>query len=105
MKTPDTKEISFTYISFPEKDPACCWRAVLSFPAGAVAETPLLLSVVNGHGESVRSGVMELSGRKIEVVEGRGTLLYSDFIAGIREKKIAFVFQGGRSVRGALTFA
>lgn len=105
MKTPDYKEITFTYHSHQTKDRAMWWRARLKFPKGATQETVLELSIDDGLGRAVASGVLELAGREIKIAEGRGELTFADFIAGKHATALWLHRPGMPSIPGALTFA
>ena len=105
MKTPDDKTVIFTYYSHPEKDLRMRWVMKLTFPAGATAETPLRLDIVDGENAPVASGLMEVAGCKVAIRDGEGTFPYADFVKGKHEGAIWLHREGMPPVPGALTFA
>ena len=63
MKTPPDKRIAFTFRSHPTKDESLRWRATIVFPPGAVAETPLDITIVDDEGKRIKSAVFEFAGK------------------------------------------
>ena len=105
MKTPDDKTVVFTYYSHPEKDLKLRWLMKLTFPAGATAETPLKLDIVDGEGLPIASGRMEVAGCPVTIKDGAGAFPYGDFVKGKHEGGIWLYREGMPPVPGALTFA
>jgi hypothetical protein len=105
VKAPDDKAIAFTFGSYPEKDPAKRWRAKLSFPPGATAETVLPIEVVDGNDAPVADGVFEFAGRRLPVRDGAASISYADFIKGKHAVELWLHRPGLPSVYGGLSFA
>jgi hypothetical protein len=105
MKTPADKAIAFTFGSYPMDNPSHRWSAVVSFPPGSTAQTVLPITIVDGNGESVKSGVFEFAGQKLTVSDGKAQLTYGDFIKGKHSVPLWLHRKGMDSVIGGLTFA
>lgn len=104
MKTPADKNVKFTFVSILRNDSRLSWRAVLSFPPGATADTTLLFDVQNQDGKRVESGVLEIFGLKLAVEKGSASLSYSQFIFGKHETLISLDRPNIPKVPGELTF-
>ena len=105
MKTPADKTIAFMFISRRGDDPALRWFARLTFPPGAVGETPLPIEVIGEGDEPVREGIFEFAGRRLPVRNGAATILYADFVKGKHKAPLWLHREGMPSVPGGLTFA
>ena len=104
MKTPAEKTITFTFGSHPMKEATQRWRAKLTFPAGATAETVLPISLTDGTDTPISRATFEFAGCRIPIVEGKGSIVYADFIKGKHETAL-WVYRGGLPpVPGGLTF-
>ncbi|MBO5642632.1 MAG: hypothetical protein J6S51_01280 [Kiritimatiellae bacterium] len=104
MKTPADKNVKFTFVSILRNDSRLSWRAVLSFPQGATAETSLSFDVQNLDGNRVESGILEIFGLKLPVEKGQAVLNYSQFILGKHETPISLIRPNLPKVPGELTF-
>lgn len=104
MKAPCDKEVAFTFVSHPNKDARLRWRAVLSFPPGAVAETPLLLEVVDGDEKPIPQAMFELAGQQIAIADGKGSLAYAAFVAGRHDTALWLHLPNTAPIPGGLTF-
>lgn len=104
MKTPEDKKIAFLFGSHPMKDPKQRWQARLSFPQGAGPESVLTLAITDGEETPVASGIFEFCGRQLEVTDGRASLTYAEFIAGLHETSLWLHRKGMPPVSGGLTF-
>lgn len=105
MRTPPDKTIAFTFASHPEKDAALRWTARLTFPPGAAAETVLPIEVRDGTAAPVPSAVFEFAGRRLNVVDGRASLTYAEFVRGKHETALWLHRPGRPPIPGGLTFA
>lgn len=105
MRTPSDKTISFTFGSHPAKDLSLRWTAVLTFPAGAGAETVLPISLVDGRQEPIKAATFEFAGQKLVVRDGHAELTYGDFIKGKHEVALWLYRDGMMPIPGGLTFA
>ncbi len=105
MKTPDDKEIAFTFGSHPMKQAERRWTAKVTFPAGATAATTLPVELCDGNGAPVASGVFEFAGRRLVVRDGRASISYADFVKGKHEVALWLHRPGLPPVPGGLTFA
>ena len=70
MKSPADKKIVFFFHSHPTKDIKMQWRAEVTFPPGATANTTLGISVVDGEDEPVKDAVFEFAGKELPVKDG-----------------------------------
>ncbi len=104
MKAPCEKEVAFTFVSHPSKDPKLHWRAKLVFPPNAGAETELPIEVVDGNEDPICRAVLELAGHQIEITDGKGVLAYKDFIAGRHATALWLRVPGHAPIPGGLTF-
>ena len=104
MKTPADKKITLTFYSHPMKDLKLRWKALLVFAPGSTDETPAELSIADGEGTPVKSGVFEFAGVRTKVRAGKGKLLCGDFVKGKHEPGIWLHRKGMEPVPGALTF-
>ena len=105
MKTPDDKEIAFTFGSHPMKQAESRWTAKVTFPAGATAATTLPVELCDGNGAPVASGVFEFAGQRLAVRDGRASISYADFVKGKHEVALWLHRPGLPPVPGGLTFA
>ncbi len=86
------------------EDPVCAWRATLIVPSSAGVGTPLVLFVVDAKGLPVESGTFRLAGCAIPVVDGRGTLPFELFVAGLQDVHVALSRQNRQMESGTLVF-
>lgn len=105
MKTPDDKTITFTFGSRPMKPLRHGWRATLVFPPGSAAGSVLPITVTDGAGDPVLSGVFEFAGCRLNVSGGSASIAYADFIAGRHSVPLWLHRPGIEPVPGGLTFA
>ncbi len=105
MKVPQDKTITFTFASYPNKDPQRRWKALLTFPAGAGAEAMLPLKLEDGNGAPIASAVFELAGRKLPIRDGSGQMAYAAFIAGRHDPALWLHLPDAEPIPGGLTFA
>ena len=105
MKTPDDKQIAFTFCSHPTKRPEMRWTAKLVFPPGSTAETVLPLSLADGRGEPVPDGVFEFAGQRLAVRDGMASIAYADFVRGKHAVALWLHRPGRPPIPGGLTFA
>jgi len=104
MKTPHDREITFVFGSHPTKDLAWRWAARLTFPAGATAQTPLPITMVDGYGQPIAAGEFEFAGRRLPVRDGKTSIVYADFIAGKHAVPLWLRRPGIEPIPGGLTF-
>lgn len=104
MKTPDDKRIMFTLYSHPMKDLKRRWKALLVFAPGSTDASEAELTINDGEGNPVRSGIFEFAGNRIKITDGRGVLRCADFVKGKHESAIWLHRKGAEPVPGALTF-
>lgn len=105
MKTPADKTLAFTFKSDPVLPLKHRWTAVVTFPAGAGAETVLPIAVTDGEENPVGAGTLELAGRRLKVVRGKTEIVFADFIRGKHETGLWLHRRGVDPVGGGLTFA
>ena len=74
------------------------------FPPGAVAETPLDITIVDDEGNRIKSAVFEFAGKELPVVDGAAAMTFAEFVAGKHSVPIWLHRKGLRPVPGVLTF-
>lgn len=99
VKAPD-EPVTFVFASEGEEDAPGAWRAELSVPPGATADTSLALKV---QGRDI-AGVFTLSGIKLPLVDGAAEIPFGVFLAGIKDTDVALSRPGGERVKGKLLF-
>ena len=99
VKAPD-EPVTFVFASEGEDDAPDAWRAELSVPPGATAETPLTLKV---RGNDV-AGVFKLSGVALPLADGAAEIPFGVFLAGIKDTDVSLRRSGGDTVKGRLLF-
>jgi hypothetical protein len=105
VKSPADKTVVFTFCSHPMKDPRRGWRATVVFAPGSTAGSVLPITVTDGAGEAVPSGVFEFAGCRLEVAGGSASITYGEFIAGKHSVPLWLHRPGIEPVPGGLTFA
>ena len=102
VKSPE-EEVSFTFAS--EGDPAAAdaWRARVTVPPVATAETALVVEVRTGQGVPAE-GTFAVAGTVLPLVEGRAELPFGLFLAGIKDTEVAFQSPAGVKTPGCLMF-
>ena len=80
------------------------WKASLVFGPGSTDGSFAELSISDGEGEPVSSGVFEFAGQATKVRDGKGRLRCGDFVKGKHEPGIWLHRKGQPPVPGALTF-
>lgn len=104
MKSPLDRKIVFTFHSHPTKDLSQRWQAMVAFPPGSTAETPLEITVVDDDGRKIKSAVFEFAGKELPVVDGAATMTFAEFVAGKHSVPIWLHRKGRRPVPGVPTF-
>ena len=104
MKTPEGKTIVMTFHSHPTKDMKARWIARVTFPAGATAETCLPISIVDGDGLPVDSGVFVFAGQNLTVKDGEASMTLAQFVAGKHSVPLWLHRDGMQPVPGVPTF-
>lgn len=99
VKAPD-EPVTFVFASEGEEDAPGAWRAELSVPPGATADTSLALKV---QGRDI-AGVFTLSGIKLPLVDGTAEIPFGVFLAGIKDTDVSLSRPGGERVKGKLLF-
>jgi hypothetical protein len=103
MKSPD-KKLFFFYRSIPKELNEDMWIVRITLPPNAVADTLMSVSATDGNEVPLDSATFELSGKRIAISEGKGTLPYGDFVNGMNETAV-WMFRSERTpVPGGLTF-
>ena len=104
MRTPADKTITLTFYSHPMKDLKMRWKARLVFAAGSTDASFAALTIVDGEGMPVKSGVFSFAGVDTKIRDGEGKLRCGDFVKGKHEPGIWLYRKGCAPVPGALTF-
>lgn len=104
MTTPADKRIILTFYSHPMKDLKQRWKALLEFAPGSTDDSSAIITINDGDGVPVESGVFEFAGQSTVITAGRGELRCGDFVKGKHETSIWLHRKGLPPVPGALTF-
>ncbi|MGN0852952.1 MAG: hypothetical protein ACI4Q3_06205 [Kiritimatiellia bacterium] len=98
VRSPDEK-ITFTFASESEDR---AWKALLTIPAGATAETmvPVDVSV----GAAPAEGLFKIAGCSLPLAEGRAEIPFGLFLAGIKDADVMLISADGASHPGRLQF-
>ena len=99
VKSPD-EPVTFVFASEGEEDAPEAWRAELSVPPGATADTSLTLKV---RGNDI-AGVFKLSGVALPLADGAAEIPFGVFLAGIKDTDVSLQRPGGDQVKGRLLF-
>ena len=92
MKSPD-KTLFFFYRSIPKELNEDIWIVRITLPPNA-----------DGNEVPLDEATFELSGKRISISGGQGTLPYGDFVKGMGETAV-WMFRPGRTpIPGGLTF-
>ena len=103
MKSPD-KTLFFFYRSIPKELNEDIWIVRIMLPPNADADTLMSVSATDGNEVPLDEATFELSGKRIPISGGQGTLPYGDFVKGMGETAV-WMFRPGRTpVPGGLTF-
>lgn len=105
MKTPIDRTIVFTFASHPMRNLSHRWTATLTFPPGSGEETVLPISICDGEGEKIESGLFEFAGLKLPVAHGKCEIAYRDFVKGKHSVPLWLYRPGIEPVAGGLSFA
>lgn len=92
-KAPD-EDVVFRFVS----DEDGLWRAEVVVPARADPATELAISL------SAPEGVLELAGVPLAVEDGKASMPFGMFLAGIRDTNVAFTPANGKRASGHLAF-
>ena len=99
VKAPD-EPVTIVFASEGEEDAPGAWRAELSVPPGATADTSLTLKV---RGRDV-AGVFRLSGVALPLADGAAEIPFGVFLAGIKDMDVSLQRPGSDQVKGRLLF-
>lgn len=99
------EEVRFYYASAIGTDDDKAWFVELSVPARATVGTKLPIQVGDRVRRPIPSGTIEIAGKTLPFVAGRAEMSYEDFLAGIRDSRIAVRREGSSAaVPGRLLF-
>ena len=97
------EEVRFAFASEGTRDALGAWRAELSVPPKATAETMLLIKVCDS-ADQPAEGVFSLAGCALPITEGTAEMPFGLFLAGIRNTEVGLCRPGGHPVAGRLLF-
>ena len=99
------EEVRFYYASLIGTDDEKAWFVELTVPARATVGTKLTILVGDRVRHPIPSGTIEIAGKVLSFAEGRTEVAYEDFLAGIRDSRIAVRREGAEAaVPGRLLF-
>ena len=104
MKSPEGKTLSFLFLCVPGTRSPDPWSVRVTIPPGATAKTPLDISAAGENSIPIEKGTFEFMGARIKIANGKGSLLFGDFVKGIHETGVWMMRPGHPPVPGALTF-
>ena len=93
----------FAFASEGELDASEAWRAELSVPPKATAETMLTIKVCDSANRPAK-GVFSLAGCALPITDGTAELPFGLFLAGIQNTEVGLCRPDGRPVAGRLLF-
>lgn len=102
-KPPSCREsVSMTFLSLPADAQGKVWRATLTLPAEPDSETGMDVAVVDRDGQPA-AGVFTVCGCPVPLVEGKGSLTYRDFVAGLKAGEAYLTLPDGARIPFVLT--
>lgn len=97
------EEVRFAFASEGESDASEAWRAELSVPPKATAETMLTIKVSDS-ADRPAEGVFSLAGCALPIAGGMAEMPFGLFLAGIQNTEVGLCRPGGHPVAGRLLF-
>ena len=104
MRSPESKTLSFLFLSVPGTKSPDSWAVRVTLPPGSTADTPLEISAVDGGKSPIGKATFEFMGARIKISKGSGTITLGDFVKGIHETGVWMMRPRHQPVPGALTF-
>jgi hypothetical protein len=104
MKTPSDRDIAFVFMSEPSTLPALRWLVRLEFPAGSDSTSDLPIYATGENDAPIDAARLELAGQMIDIVSGKGSMKYTDFIKGKHSTPVWLYRKNQPPVPGGLTF-
>ena len=99
----EREDVTFVFSEDRRPDGLPTWRAELTVPAVAEAESMLGISITRNGGR-VKSGVFKIAGIALPVTDGEAQLPFGLFLAGMREPKVELAGENGEVTEGGLVF-
>lgn len=97
------EEVRFAFASEGDRDAQDAWRAELSVPPKATAETMLTIKVCDS-AEQPAEGVFSLAGCALPITNGMAEMPFGLFLAGIQNTDVGLCRPDGHPVAGRLLF-
>ena len=97
------EEVRFAFASEGERDATEAWRAELSVPPRATADTMLTIKVCDSADRPVQ-GVFSLAGCALPITDGTAEMPFGLFLAGIQNTDVGLCRPDGNSIAGRLLF-
>ena len=97
------EDITFVFEADDRQDGKASWRAELTIPAAASAETMLPLVLNAGDGTPL-DGIFKIAGIALPVTRGSAMLPLGVFLSGMREAEVEFSSLDAKSTKGSLVF-
>ena len=99
------EDVRFYYASAIGTADDNVWFVELTVPARATVGTKLPIRVGDRVRRPIPAGTIEIAGKTLPVADGRAEISYEDFLAGIRDSRIAVRREGAAAaVPGRLLF-
>lgn len=97
------EEVRFAFASEGERDATEAWRAELSVPPRATADTMLTIKVCDSADRPVQ-GVFSLAGCALPITDGTAEMPFGLFLAGIQNTDVGLCRPDGNPIAGRLLF-
>lgn len=97
------EEVRFAFASEGARDAAEAWRAELTVPPRATAETMLTIKVCDAANRPAE-GVFSIAGCSLPILDGEAEIPFGLFLAGIQNTEVGLCRPAGRPVGGRLLF-
>ena len=103
-RTPEEQEdVTFVFAAHFGADDREAWRAELTVPAVAAANTMLPITLSEG-GSPIVDGFFKIAGISLPVIDGKASLPLGVFLAGMRKPEVEFSDSEGKTLKGNLVF-
>lgn len=96
------QEISLVYVSDRNPDRRYVWRAVVDLSLRGSPNATMEIRLEDGCSRPVPDCVFTISNQNIHIKDGKGSISYQSFIAGLRDSRVVARFPDGTTSAGSL---